>query len=68
MLEFGFLFFFEGGELFVCWGFLFVCLYLLSVCKLKKKHMTGGILGTLLRANELYKEGLIITATALKWT
>lgn len=30
--------------------------------------MTGTILGTWLGGNELYKEGLIIRATALKWT
>lgn len=30
--------------------------------------MTGPILGTLLGGNELCKEGLIITATALTWT
>lgn len=33
-----------------------------------RKNMTGTILGTWLGGNELYKEGLIIRATALKWT
>lgn len=61
-------FFWRGGGSCLLVGFfcLFVCVSYQSASW--KKHMTGGLLGTLLRANELYKEGLIITATALKWT